>query len=229
MPPPSPQSPAPSPLFVLYGGTFDPVHDGHLAIACAARDLLQATIRLMPAADPPHRAPPGATADQRAGMLDLAVAGEPGLCVDRRELRRNGRSYSIDTLLELRAELGGDAPVALLVGADSFVDLPDWHRWRELFELVHFVVAQRPGSPLDHDLRPELAAALHGRWCATPEALREAPSGRVLQLRQPLHDESATWIRARIAAGEPWRDQVPAPVAEYIERHLLYLNGDESR
>src|SRR3546814_16776305 len=85
----------------------------------------------MPAADPPHRAPPGATADQRAEMLDLAVAGEPGLAVDRRELRRDGRSYSIDTLLELRTELGGDAPVALLVGADSFVGLPDWHRWRE--------------------------------------------------------------------------------------------------
>src|SRR3546814_8034309 len=89
---------------------------------------------------------PGATADQRAEMLDLAVAGEPGLAVDRRELRRDGRSYSIDTLLELRAELGGDAPVALLVGADSFVGLPDWHRWRELFDHAHFVVAQRPGK-----------------------------------------------------------------------------------
>src|SRR5690606_36584683 len=98
-----------------------------------------------------------------------------------------------------------------------------------LFELVHFVVAQRPGSPLDHALRPELATALDGRWCATPEALREAPSGRVLQLRQPLHDESATSIRARIAAGEPWRDQVPAAVAAYIQRYRLYLNGDEGR
>src|SRR3546814_6161456 len=138
--------------------------DGSSDVSSSARrDPLQATIRLMPAADPPHRAPPGATADQRAEMLDLAVAGEPGLAVDRRELRRDGRSYSIDTLLELRAELGGDAPVALLVGADSFVGLPDWHRWRELFDHAHFVVAQRPGSPLDRDLRPELAATLDGR------------------------------------------------------------------
>lgn len=218
-----------SPLFVLYGGTFDPVHDGHLAIARAARDALEATIRLMPAADPPHRAPPGATADQRAGMLDLAVAGEPGLCVDRRELHRDGRSYSIDTVLELRAEIGGDLPVALLVGADSFVGLPGWHRWRELFDQVHFVVAQRPGSPLDDALPPELAAALDGRWCASPAALREVPSGRVLPLSQPLHDESATSIRARIAAGEPWREQVPAAVARYIQSHRLYLNGDEDR
>jgi len=225
----STQPPSRDPLFVLYGGTFDPVHDGHLAIARAAHDFLQATIRLMPAADPPHRAVPGATADQRAEMLDLAVAGEPGLCVDRRELRREGRSYSIDTVLELRAAIGDDVPVALLVGADSFVGLPDWHRWRALFDQVHFVVAERPGSPLDHDLRPELAAALDDRWRTSPEALREAPSGRVLRLRQPLHGESATAIRARIAAGEPWRDQVPALVAGYIQRHGLYLNADGDR
>lgn len=227
--PSSTQLPTSSSLLVLYGGTFDPVHHGHLAIAGAARDLLQATIRLMPAADPPHRAPPGASADQRAEMLDLALAGEPGLCVDRRELHRDGRSYSIDTLLELRAQIGDDAPVALLVGADSFVGLPDWHRWHELFDHAHFVVAERPGSPLDHDLRPELAAALEGRWRTAPAALREAPSGRVLRLRQPLHAESATSIRARIAAGEPWRDQVPAAVAAYIQRHGLYLNGDGIR
>src|SRR3546814_19564490 len=94
-----------------------------------------------------HRAPPGATADQRAEMLDLAVAGEPGLAVDRRELRRDGRSYSIDTLLELRAELGGHGPVALLVGAESFVGLLDWHRWCVLVDNAHFVTSQRPGSP----------------------------------------------------------------------------------
>ena len=225
----SPQSPIPSPrLLVFYGGTFDPVHDGHLAIARAARNALDADIRMMPAADPPHRAPPGATARQRAEMLDLAVAGEPGLCVDRRELQRAGRSYSIDTLLDLRAEFGPRLPIALLVGADSFVDLPDWHRWRELFEHAHFVVAERPGSPLDDGLRPELAEALAGRWCASPAPLRDAPAGRVLRLRQPLHGESATAIRARIAAGQPWQGDVPPAVAGYIERHRLYLNGGDA-
>ncbi len=224
-----PQPPDPrSHLLLFYGGTFDPVHDGHLAIARAARAALDTTVRMMPAADPPHRAPPGATADQRADMLDLAVAGEPGLCVDRRELHREGRSYSVDTLLGLRAEFGTRVPIALLVGADSFVDLPDWSRWCDLFDHAHFVVAQRPGSPLDGALRPELAMQLDGRWCDQPDALREAPAGRVLRLHQPLHEASATAIRQRIAAGGAWRDDVPAAVAGYIQRQGLYLNGREN-
>ena len=217
-----------TPLRVYYGGTFDPVHDGHLAIARAARDVLDATIRLMPAADPPHRAPPGASATRRAAMLDLAIAGEAGLRVDRRELRRAGRSYSIDTLVDLRSEFGPQVPIALLVGADSFVDLPDWHRWRELFEHAHFVVAERPGSPLDGDLRPELAVELEGRWCASPARLHERPAGLVLRLRQPLHAGSATAVRRHIAAGQPWRDDVPVAVADYIQRHHLYLNGEKA-
>lgn len=209
-------------LRVYYGGTFDPVHDGHLAIARAARDALDATIRLMPAADPPHRAPPGANAAQRARMLDLAVAGEPRLLVDTRELARAGRSYTVETLRELRREIGDAAPVALLVGADSFLDLPQWREWQALFDLAHFVVAQRPGSPLEQGLAPELAALVAGRGAADAAALRAAPAGRVLRLNQPLHAESASEVRQRIAAGQPWRDLVPAPVAVYIERHGLY-------
>jgi nicotinate-nucleotide adenylyltransferase len=211
-------------LLVFYGGTFDPVHDGHLAIACAARDALDATIRMMPAADPPHRAPPGASASQRARMLDLAVADRPGLCVDRRELQREGRSYSIDTLAALRDECGAEASIALLVGADSFLGLPTWHRWRELFAQTHFVVAERAGNPLDADLPTELAEALAGRCCESPAVLEQSPAGRVLRLRQPLHLESATAIRRNIAGGQPWRGQVPAAVADYIQQHRLYLN-----
>lgn len=209
-------------LRVYYGGTFDPVHDGHLAIARAARDALDATIRLMPAADPPHRAPPGANAAQRARMLDLAVAGEPRLLVDTRELARAGRSYTVETLRELRREIGAAAPVALLVGADSFLDLPQWREWQALFDLAHFVVAQRPGSSLEQGLAPELAALVAGRDAADPAVLRAAPAGRVLRLNQPLYAESASEVRQRIAAGQPWQDLVPAPVAVYIERHGLY-------
>lgn len=209
-------------LLVFYGGTFDPIHDGHLAIARAARDALDATVRLMPAADPPHRAPPGANAAQRARMLDLAVAGEPGLVVDTRELARAGRSYTVETLRELRAQIGADAPVALLVGADSFLGLPQWREWQVLFDLAHFVVAQRPGSPLEQGLAPELSAQIAGREAADADALRRAPAGLVLRLNQPLHAESASEVRQRIAAGQPWQDLVPAPVAVYIERHGLY-------
>lgn len=213
-------------LLVLYGGTFDPVHNGHLAIACAARDALQAEIRLMPAADPPHRPAPGARADDRAAMLELAVAGEPGLLADLRELRRDTPSWSVDTLRELRREVGTERPVALLLGADSFAGLPTWKEWRVLPSLAHWVVASRAGNPLDPDsLDPALAEAIADRVVDEPSALREAPAGAVLYLRQPLYPQSATAIRAAIAAGDPWRDLVPPAVAAYIDRHRLYL-GD---
>ncbi|MCA0394730.1 MAG: nicotinate-nucleotide adenylyltransferase [Proteobacteria bacterium] len=209
-------------LRTWYGGTYDPVHDGHLAIARAARDALDGPIRFMPAADPPHRPPPGANATQRAEMLALAVAGEPGLRLDLRELRRDGPSYSVDTLRELRAEYGPQAPLALLVGADSLLGLPAWHDWTALFGLAHFVVADRPGSVLDTRLPPVLAEATAGRWLDDPRGLREAPAGRLLRLNQPLHPGSATEVRHRIATGGAWRDLLPPPVADYIVRHRLY-------
>lgn len=212
--------------FVLYGGTFDPIHLGHLAIATAARDTLGTTIRLMPAADPPHRPPPGADAAERAAMLELAIAGEPGLVVDLRELRREEPSWSVETLRELRREIGGTRPVALLVGADSFAGLASWKEWRALFALAHFVVASRAGSPIGPEqLAPGLAEAIAGREVDDPAALRTAPAGAVLYLRQPLHPQSATAIRAAIANGEPWQALVPAAVARYIERHGLYARG----
>jgi nicotinate-nucleotide adenylyltransferase len=209
-------------LNLFYGGTFDPVHNGHLAIALAARDALRTEVRLMPAGDPPHRQPPGAAAAQRARMLELAIAGEAGLRVDRRELRRHGRSYTIDTLRDVRAELGPKRPLALLVGADSFRGLPTWHEWRALFEVTHFVVAQRPGSPLDAALPDELADLLHGRWADDAQTLRDSPAGSVFRLDQPLHAESASEVRRLIAAGAPWRHLVPRAVADFIAEKGLY-------
>ncbi len=221
-------------LRVFYGGTFDPVHQGHIEIARAARDALDTLIAFMPAADPPHRDPPGANAQQRAAMLELAIAGERGLQVDRRELRRDGRSWSIDTVRTLRAELGGDAPIVLLVGADSFIGLPTWKHWRALLDLVHFVVAERLGSPLDAALTeaalPEtLAKAVALRWVKSPLALSTAPGGRILRLQQPLQPHSATDIRQRIASGQPWRHLLPAAVADYIEQQGLYRDQTVNR
>ena len=209
-------------LRLFYGGTFDPVHNGHLAIARAARDELECTVRLVPAADPPHRAPPGADAGQRAEMLELAVADQAGLRVDRRELQRDGRSYTIDTLRELRAEFGPATPIALLIGADSFIGLPTWREWRQLFELAHFVVAPRPGSPLDGELPAELAAVVAGRYARSAGILKTCPAGRLFLLDEPLHPESASDIRRRIAAAEPWRHLVDPAVARYIEANGLY-------
>jgi nicotinate-nucleotide adenylyltransferase len=220
-----------SALHVLYGGTFDPVHNGHLAIARVARDTLDCDIHMMPAADPPHRAPPGANAEARVAMLQLAIAGEARLLLDRRELERHalkgmGRSWSIDTVRELRGQLGNDAPIALLVGADSFVGLPTWKAWRALLDAVHFVVAERQGNPLDDALPAELAGAMAGRWTNSVDELGQYPSGRVLRLRQPLHAHSATDLRRRIASGLPWRHLLPQRVAEYIVANGLYGAGD---
>lgn len=215
-------------LQVFYGGTFDPVHHGHLAIARSARDELAVPVRLMPAADPPHRAPPGADAGQRAAMLQLAIAGEPGLQVDLRELRRArqqpGRpSWTIDTLRQIRAEIGMQVPVALLMGADSLLGLPGWHEWEHLLDLAHIVVAERPGSALDGgQLPPLLAAHLHGAWTSSAAELDMAAAGRVLRLRQPLHAGSATAVRQMIASGGPWQSHVPEPVAAFIIENGLY-------
>ncbi|WP_172453209.1 nicotinate-nucleotide adenylyltransferase [Xanthomonas arboricola] len=244
-PPPDPRPAAPDPrssdsrfpipdsrphpdsqLHLYYGGTFDPIHLGHLAIACAARDELGARVHLVPAADPPHRPAPGATAAQRARMLELALADTPGLALDTRELRRAGQgrapSYTVDTLRELRAELGPTTPIAWLLGADAFVGLSSWHHWQVLFELAHFVIAARSGTTLDLAAAPQLAAAVQDRWAAKAGDLAISPAGRLWSLQQPLRGESASAVRARIAGGGDWQALVPASVAAFIVHEGLY-------
>ncbi|WP_269791195.1 nicotinate-nucleotide adenylyltransferase [Stenotrophomonas sp. Iso1] len=213
-------------MLMFYGGTFDPVHNGHLAIARCAAQELQVPVRLMPAADPPHRALPGADARQRAHMLELAAADEPDLIVDLRELQRAARrpgvpSWTTDTLRDIRAEFGLSRPVALLMGADSLLGLTTWHEWEHLLGLAHIVVAERPGSVLDGTLPPLLAAHLRDAWAPSIRALSSA-AGRVWRLHQPLHAESATAVRELIASGGQWRSLVPAKVADYIQTEGLY-------
>lgn len=211
-------------LLVFQGGTFDPVHCGHLAIAEAARDRLQAPVRLLPAADPPHRAPTGADGRHRAAMLALAVADRPGLSVDLRELERAVPSRTIDTLAQVRRSLGDAQPIAWVLGADAFRGLPTWKGWPTLLDEAHWVVAARAGASLETDLPSEFAAATAGRWVDTVAALRETRGGHLLRLDQPLHAASATRIRADIAAGgSAWRGLVPGPVAAYIDHHRLYM------
>jgi nicotinate-nucleotide adenylyltransferase len=219
-------------LLVCYGGTFDPVHNGHLAIARGARDALAARVALLPAHDPPHKAATRATAAQRAEMLELAVAGEPGLAVDRRELARSGPSYSVDTLAGLRSSLGPAAPIAWLVGTDSLLQLHTWHRWRELFRLAHVLAVPRPGAAVDARRlaaqAPEVLAEIDGRWLP-PAAMADSPCGgfALLPLAE-LRPESSTELRRRIAAGEAgWQAWVPPAVAAYIRRHGLYTGAGD--
>ena len=163
-------------------------------------------------------------------MLELAIDGERGLALETCELERDGPSYTVDTLRLLRAARVGERPLAILVGADSFLSLPTWKEWRSLFDLAHVVVAERGGSGFDPSaLSGALAGAVAGRWAQAPEELHSLPNGLVLRLDQPLRPESASEVRRRIAAGGDWRALVPAAVADYIARHRLYgLRGAET-
>ncbi len=193
------------PLAIL-GGTFDPVHLGHLCAAWEAAELLEAEVRLMPANVPPHRPPPIAGAAQRVAMLRAALRGQTRLTLDTSELERDGPSYTVDTLLELRAEQG-DRPLVLLVGADAFAGLPSWHRWRELFALAHLGVLSRPG--IAPTWPAELAEAIGDRSTSDVAMLGRHPAGRVIELAVTPLEISATRIRELLGSGREPRYLLP--------------------
>jgi nicotinate-nucleotide adenylyltransferase len=210
----------------LLGGTFDPVHYGHLRFADAVRRALGLSeVRLVPARDPPHRGSPSAPPADRLAMLRLAVTEFPGLVVDDRELRRAGKSYTVDTLTDLRRDYP-DQPLLLLLGADAFGGLPTWHRWRELFALAHLVVVERPGVDLEASLPTPLLAIWRERLVADPASLFSRPAGAILMQGIAPLDVSATTIRERIAKGgggaEMGGGLLPPAVLAYIELHHLY-------
>ncbi len=191
----------------LLGGTFDPIHNAHLRVAWEAAEFLGAAVRLVPASVPPHRRQPVADAERRAALVRAALAGQGLLTLDTRELHRDGPSYTVDTLLELRDEIGAECPLVLLVGADAFAGLPEWHRWRELFDLAHIGVLTRPGhgGVLPTELRTKIAS----RRCSDPRFVHEAPAGRVIAVPVTPLEISATQVRALLAAGREPRWLVP--------------------
>lgn len=191
----------------LFGGTFDPVHLGHLSVAWEAAELLDAEVRLMPAHVPPHRPAPTASAAQRVAMLQAALQGQRRLTLDTRELRREGPSYTIDTLRELRAEQG-ERPLVLLLGADAFAGLPSWHGWRELFEYAHIGVLNRPG--IDVAWSVELALEIAPRQVGDPKRLHDLPAGSVVELAVTPLEISATRIRELLAEGRDPRYLLPS-------------------
>jgi nicotinate-nucleotide adenylyltransferase len=196
-----------NPIAIL-GGTFDPVHLGHLRVAWEAAEALDAQVRLMPANLPPHRPAPIATAQQRVRMLEAALAGQDRLVLDTRELQREGPSYTVDTLRELRAESPATQPLILLLGADAFAGLPTWHEWRTLFDLAHIVVLTRPGHTTK--LPPELADAIASRQATSAAELHESPAGKVLNLPVTPLEISASAVRKMLADGREPRWLLPA-------------------
>lgn len=214
----------PGPLGIL-GGTFDPVHHAHLRMAEEARQRLGlGTVRLIPAGQPPHREQPGVSAAMRLAMVEQAVAGVPGFEVDAAEALAAQPSYTVLTLERLRREAGPQRPLVLLMGADAFVGLASWHRWRELFGLAHIAVATRPGYELaDQAMGAELADELRTRL-RPADALAGTPAGGIASFTMTPLAISATAIRSQIARGESPRFLLPDAVLDYIQKHHLYLN-----
>jgi nicotinate-nucleotide adenylyltransferase len=214
-----------APIGIL-GGTFDPIHFGHLRLAVEAAEACRLTeVRLMPAGTPPHRAPPVAAPRHRLEMARLAAAGSPPLRVDEREASKTAPCYTVETLAQLRRELGDAVPLCLILGMDQFLDLATWHRWRELFGLAHLVVAQRPGFGAGRRPEGPVAAEHAARIRDDPRALRAAPAGAIVAIAITALDISASAIRARIAAGRSARYLLPDSVLDYIQANRLYL-GD---
>ena len=207
----------------ILGGTFDPVHLGHVALAAAALAALPlAEVLWLPSGSPGHRAPPVASARDRLAMLRLATAGNPRYRIDESELERSEPTYTVHTLTRMRAQLGNAQPLVLLLGSDSFLSLPGWLRWRELFDFAHIAVATRPGHiPADGGPSPELSAEI-ARRSARPEQLAASAAGRIARFAMPPMDISASAVRAGLAAGQDLRDLLPAAVLAYIQSQHLY-------
>lgn len=215
-------------LQIYYGGTFDPFHRAHLAVACAARDVLGGAVHLVPAADPPHRGRPGASAEQRAAMVVAAIRAETGMDLDRIELERSRQdpgcpSYTVDTLGALRRRWGPRQPLCWVIGGDSLASLTTWHRWQDLFALASIAVVARAGSLLPPVLPESLADTVTGGgWCDDYGALHTQPAGLICQLPMGVRSESSTEVRRRLAAGERVDDLLCPAVEAYIKDHKLY-------
>lgn len=205
----------------MFGGTFDPVHAAHLRMAEAFFTQCQLDqLRLIPAGNPYHRDNgPQASAEQRLAMVQLAIADRSGWLADDREVRRARPAYTVETLEELRAELGPDCQLWLLIGGDSLHNLPRWQRWQDILHLANIAVAVRPGFDAAN-----LPAVLLPYWQQVPDFSNSAASGTIRALTLPPVPLSATELRHKLAAGEDCSGLIPADVMQYIHRHQLYRN-----
>ena len=208
----------------VFGGTFDPIHYGHLRSAYELlQDLALGEVRFMPCGIPPHRHQPIADGALRLAMVRAAVADQPGFVVDDRELHRAGPSYSVDTLVALREEMP-DRPLCLLLGMDAFLGLPKWHRWREILQLAHVVVAHRPGWRA-----PDMGALgdlLAERGTARVDDLHRAAGGAIHVHAVTQLEISSTEVRALIRAGRDPRYLMPDAVGRIITASGCYAESD---
>jgi nicotinate-nucleotide adenylyltransferase len=211
----------------LLGGTFDPIHYGHLRLAEEMAEVLRLDqVRFIPAGQPPHRNQPRAGAQHRLEMAHLAVSGNPRFQLDPQEIERSAPSYSVDTLTALRAELPAETPLVLFMGGDAFLGLTGWHEWRRLFALAHIAVAHRPGYSLAswEDALPDpLRTLLSTRRCEHAADIAEKPAGGIFLHTITQLDISASQIRDRALRGKSLRYLLPDPVIDYIYEKRLYV------
>ena len=211
----------------IFGGTFDPIHYGHLRTAFELLETLRLPeMRFMPAGNPPHREHTIASNAQRLEMVRAATAGQPGFTVDDREMHKSGPSYSVETLAELRAEFPS-RPLCLIVGMDAFLGLPKWHQWRELLSLAHLVVAHRPGwrAPT---MGP-LGEMLVDRGTGSVPDLHHSVAGRIYIHAVTQLEISSTDVRALIHAGRDPRYLMPDGVRRIIRESGCYARKEEAR
>ena len=221
----------PPPIGIL-GGTFDPIHHGHLRLAQEALEQCHlAAVRFIPSGTPPHRTAPHASAQQRLDMVRLAIQGNPQFMVDEHEIYRTDACYTVATLSALRSELGAQQPLCLLLGSDAFLLLHSWHDWQRLFDLAHIVVMQRgvgstgDGRPLGNAINDGDAAlrdAYRARLAPSARVLQERPAGAIMVANMSALEISASDIRTRCAEGKNIHYLLPPAVGEYIQSHGLY-------
>ncbi|PCJ49561.1 MAG: nicotinate-nicotinamide nucleotide adenylyltransferase [Gammaproteobacteria bacterium] len=206
----------------VLGGTFDPIHLGHLRLATdLIKKLNLEHLRLMPSYQPVHRDTPSATIEQRLEMLKLAVVDSPELIIDERELTRKGPSYTLDSLKELRAEIGPSTPLYFILGIDAFCLLDTWHQWQHLTDFAHLVVAVRPGK------HPDLSAKLSDYVQKVEYKLEGYPTsskGSVIFMKNALLDISSTAIRKGLKEGNSVSNLVPKQVSDYLNLHKIYCS-----
>jgi nicotinate-nucleotide adenylyltransferase len=209
----------------LMGGTFDPIHIGHLRSAEEIVSLLGLnSIRLVPSNIPPHRSLPGTAATQRLDMIKLAISSNERLEVDDREMRREGRSYSIDTLCDIRFEIGKERPLYFVLGSDAYQLFSEWHRWQEVTRYAHLVVIDRPPiAEGDHraGLPKELEIWSEPKQCEIEE-MQRCPAGGICHIELTQMDVSSTKIRSMLATGMSTRYLLSDSVRRYIDEKELY-------
>lgn len=210
-------------LVGIFGGTFNPIHFGHLRMAQELASVLAMDeVKFIPSANPPHKDNVMVSAEHRSAMVKLAIADNPLFSLDELELNREGSSYTIDTLVSLRESLGQDSSLCLMMGSDAFVNLNTWCRWQELLDYAHIVLVQRPSAEPQEAFPTEVEALLRDHYTDQHTDLANENSGGIIIQSITGQDISATGVRGMFGRGESVRHLIHDEVGSYIQRHHLY-------